>query len=70
MTRDVGIWIVAVGGAVLAFGLLRLYSVLFADPAAAADIKAQEGGVWLYAVASGIALMVVGWLVRRMNRPA
>jgi hypothetical protein len=70
MTRDVGIWIVAVGGAVLAFGLLRLYSVLFADPAAAADIKAQEGGVWLYAVAGGIALMVVGWLLRRMNRPA
>lgn len=70
MTRDVGIWLVAVGGAVLAFGILRLYSVQFADPAAAADIRAQEGGLWVYAVAGGVALMVVGWVVRRMNRPA
>jgi hypothetical protein len=70
MNRDLGAWLIAAGAIVLAFGGIRLYSVVLADPSAAAEIRASEGGVWVVALAIGVALMAVGWWVRSHRRAA
>ena len=70
MSRNVGVWLMAAGAIVLAFGGLRLYSVVFADPSAAADINSAEGGIWVAAVIVGLLLLVAGWWLRRSQATA
>ena len=31
MSRDIGLWVLALGGVLAAFGALRVYSIVFAD---------------------------------------
>jgi hypothetical protein len=70
MTRDYGLWILALGGALAAFGALRLYSVMFADAEARAEITTSDGGIGLIALVVGLVLIAVGWWVRRTNQTA
>ena len=71
MTRDYGLWILALGGALAAFGALRVYSVMFAETAdARAEITASDGGIGLIALVVGVVLVGVGWWLRRSKQTA
>ena len=70
MTRNLGVWLMAAGAIVLAFGGLRVYSIVFADPSAAADINSAEGGIWVGAIVVGVVLLVAGWWLRRSQATA
>lgn len=70
MGQRLGLWVLAAGAIALAFGGLRLYSVVFADPAASGDITASEGGMWIAAVVVGVVLLAVGWFLRRTRAAA
>lgn len=70
MTRDISTWVLALGGILFAFGALRVYSVVFADPAARGDIVSADGGVGLIVAVVGLVLLAAGWLMRRSKRTA
>jgi hypothetical protein len=70
MTRDMATWVMAVGGALFAFGLLRLYSIQFAENAdARSQAVSGDGGVGLIILVVGVVAVAVGWYLRR-SRPA
>ena len=71
MTRDVSSWILAIGGIVGAFGVLRVYSIYFADQATRDDLLASGQAPWSWAaLAVGIVLVAVGWWMRRTKQRA
>ena len=70
MSKNLWAWLATAGAIALAFGGLRLYSIVFADPAASADINASEGGLWIGAVVVGIVLLAAGWWLRRSRTSA
>jgi uncharacterized membrane protein len=70
MTQNLGVWLMAAGAIVLAFGGLRLYSIVFADPTAAADVRTSEGGIWVGAIIVGLVLIAAGWWLRRSRATA
>jgi hypothetical protein len=69
MSRSLATWIMTGGGVLLAFGLLRVYSIYFADPAVRDDLLAKGEAVlgWV-TLGVGAVLAVGGWLMRRANR--
>jgi uncharacterized membrane protein len=70
MTREMGTWVLAVGGVLFAFGLLREYSILFAEAGDARNAAVSgDGGFGLIALVVGAVLLAAGWWLRR-NRPA
>lgn len=70
MNRDVSTWVLALGGVLAAFGALRVYSVVFADSAAKADITSADGGIGVVVLIVGLVLLAVGSYLRRTSRPA
>ncbi len=70
MSRDIGLWVLALGGVLAAFGALRVYSIVFADASARADITSSDGGVGLIVLVVGLVLVVAGWFLRRSGRTA
>ena len=70
MSKNLWAWLATAGAIALAFGGLRLYSIVFADPVAAPDITAQEGGIWIAAVVVGVVLLAAGWWLRRSRTTA
>jgi hypothetical protein len=70
MTREMGTWVLAVGGALFAFGLLREYSILFAEAGDAKNAAVSgDGGLGLIVLIVGAVLVGAGWWLRR-NRQA
>jgi hypothetical protein len=70
VSKDLWVWLAAAGAIAVAFGGLRVYSIVFADPAAAADINASEGGLWVGAIVVGVVLLAAGWWLRRSRTTA
>jgi hypothetical protein len=70
VSRDIGIWVLALGGVLAAFGALRVYSVMFADASAKAEVTSGDGGIGLIVLVVGLVLLAVGWFLRRSQNPA
>ena len=71
MTRNISSWILAIGGIVASFGLLRVYSIYFADQATRDDLINQGQAPWSWAaLGAGIILLAIGWWMRRGKQTA
>lgn len=71
MSRDVSVWVLAAGGILAAFGLLRVYSIYFADEATRNDLvgSGQLPVSWA-ALVVGLVLVAAGWWLRRSKQGA
>jgi len=71
VSRDVSVWILAAGGVLAAFGLLRVYSIYFADEATRNDLVTSGQLPWSWgALVVGVVLVAAGWWLRRSKQGA